>query len=61
MSEHDAPPGTIVTRGRELLTLNWAGQWLAPGVRDPFPAPDLSGWTIVRWGETGCDTEDAPE
>ena len=46
----NAPPGTVVARGREILSLNWAGQWLAPGVLDPMPAPDTEGWTVLRWG-----------
>lgn len=50
MSELQAPPGTIVAKGRQILALNWAGQWLAPGALNSMPAPDAEGWSVVRWG-----------
>lgn len=57
MTELKAPPGTIVTRGRELLALNWAGQWLAPGMDHPMPAPTVEGWTILHWGDDDSPIE----
>jgi hypothetical protein len=45
-------PGTVVARGRELLTLNHAGQWLFPGIQGAWsvtPRPD-QGWKLLRYG-----------
>ncbi|MFB4306958.1 hypothetical protein [Actinomadura sp. GTD37] len=56
-TEHlGAPPGTILARGREILVLNHAHQWLTPGVINPMPGPTGDGWFVVRWGEG--DTQD---
>lgn len=41
--------GAVVVRGREVMVLNFSGQWLAPGVMYPMSAPD-SSWDVLRYG-----------
>lgn len=65
MSTDDAedlgvPPGTILARGSEVLVLNHARQWLAPGVINPMPGPAGGGWRVVRWGEGDASDVEIP-
>jgi hypothetical protein len=43
-------PGTIVVRGHEVMVLNYAGQWMAPGVQVPMPVEPDHTWTVLQEG-----------
>lgn len=46
------PSGTILVCGREVIVRNFADEWMAPGVLEPFDVvpKHRNGWRVVRWG-----------
>lgn len=43
-------PGAVMVRGREVMVLNYANQWMAPGVSVPMPVEPDGSWTMLRAG-----------
>lgn len=42
--------GAILVRGHEVLVLNAADEWLAPGVLQRMSPQLGQGWRVLRWG-----------